>query len=320
MQKKGLFHLIFAIGMAIGCSVQAKDVSRDWNTWVQDLRDEALADGIRPEVFDSAFKGVHPSERVQHFDRTQPEKRLTYTAYRNSRIDPYKITLGRKDYARHESLLEDIGSDYHVSPCVVTALWGMESSYGRYKGTFPVVASLATLSFEGRRKDFFRHELLLALRILNDHHVTLQNFKGEWAGASGHPQFLPSSWYQYAVDYDGDGRKDIWNSVDDALASIGNYLKLNGWHAGEPWAVEASLPEDFDGHLFGVEHKRPVSEWLAMGVNVPKKIPHHLEAAIIMPEGGPAIMAFHNFSVIKKYNNSTFYAGSVGYLADKICS
>lgn len=320
MQKKGLFHLIFAIIIVCSCSVQAKDLSSDWNTWVHDLRTEALADGIRPEVFDSAFEGVHPSVKVQHFDRTQPEKRLTYTAYRNSRIDPYKITLGRKEFTRHESLLENIGADYHVSPCVVTALWGMESSYGRYKGHFPVVASLATLSFEGRRKDFFRHELLLALRILNEHQVTLRDFKGEWAGASGHPQFLPSSWYQYAVDYDGDGKKDIWNSAEDALASIGNYLKLNGWHAGEPWAVVATLPEDFDENLFGVEHKRPVSEWLAMGVSVPKKIPQHLEASIITPEGGPALMTFHNFSVIKKYNNSTFYAGSVGYLADKICS
>ena len=140
------------------------------------------------------------------------------------------------------------------------------------------------------------------------------------AGASGQTQFLPSSWHKYAVDYDGDGRRDIWNNLDDVFASIANYLKSNDWHIGEPWALEAMLPENFNEQLYGFENQRSVSDWLQMGVKIRENVPLHLPAAIIMQNGGPAFMAFHNFKVIKTYNNSTYYAGSVGYLADSICS
>jgi membrane-bound lytic murein transglycosylase B len=320
MRLKLLFSLTIITFLTLGWSAQAKETSTDWNIWVQDLRTEALAEGIRPEVFDMAFAGVRPSEKVQHFDRTQPEKRLTYSEYRKSRIDAYRIKLGRQQYKKHQAILEKIGAEFQVNPCMVTALWGMESSYGRFRGDFPVVASLATLAFEGKRKSFFRHEVLLALQILNGNHVKFENFKGEWAGASGQSQFLPSSWYKYAVDYDGDGKKDIWNNLHDVFASIANYLKRNGWHADEPWVVATNLPEGFDEGLFGFENKRPISEWLELGVEVPNDIPDNLQAAIIMPNGGPALLAFHNFNVIKSYNNSTFYAGSVGYLAEEICS
>ena len=321
MHKKGLIGIVLTVLLfALTCYAEPENLGDDWESWVQNLRVEALAEGIRPQVFDSAFEGVQPSKRIQHFDRTQPEKRITYAQYRKSRIDSYRILIGRRAFQKNRLLLKKIGSEYHVSPCIITALWGMESSYGRVKGNFPVIAALATLAYEGHRTRFFRQELLLALKILNEGHVTLNNFKGEWAGASGQTQFLPSSFYKFAVDYDDDGKKDIWNSLDDALASIANYLKQNGWHAGEPWALEADLPDDFDQSLFGFENQRSVSEWLEMGVTVPQDLPDDLQAAIIMPEGGPAIMAFHNFKVIKTYNNSTFYAGSVGYLADSICS
>jgi membrane-bound lytic murein transglycosylase B len=320
MRKRLLISWMLGMLISMASAAQHGEQRSDWERWVQELRHEALAKGIRPEIFDTAFRGVHPSKRVQHFERSQPEKRLTYGEYRQSRIDPYRITLGRREYKKHQVLLEKIGAQYQVNPCVITALWGMESSYGRFRGDFPVIASLATLAYEGRRKSFFRSELFLALKIVNDQHVSLANFKGEWAGASGQTQFLPSSWYKYAVDYNGDGRKDIWNTLDDVLASIANYLKKNQWHDNEPWVVETTLPEDFDENLFGVENKRSLSEWLELGVEVPEHLPSHLQAAIIMPHGGPALLAFHNFNVIKTYNNSTFYAGSVGYLADKICS
>jgi membrane-bound lytic murein transglycosylase B len=291
-----------------------------WDRWVRNLRVEALSQGIRPEVFDKAFAGVRPNPRIQHFDRTQPETRISYLQYQKSRIDPFRIFIGRREYQKHRELLNKIAREYHVSPCMITALWGMESSYGRVKGNFPVIAALATLAYEGHRTQFFRHELLLALKILNDNHVSLDKFKGEWAGASGQTQFLPSSWYRYAVDYDHDGKKDIWNSLDDALASIANYLKKNDWHPDEPWAFQVELPENFDHDLIGLENKLTVSEWLELGVSLPQDTSEDLEAAIIIPEGGPPIMVFHNFKVIKCYNNSTFYAGSVGHLADKICS
>ncbi len=315
-----IMGFIFGIVISMSSYAQQNQDSSDWQQWVQNLRKEALAQGIRAEVFDTAFEGVQPSQRVQHFDKTQPEKRLTYAEYRKSRIDAFRILLGRREYNKYHDLLQKIAAEYHVSPCVITALWGLESSYGHFKGNFPVITSLATLAYQGHRKAFFRHELLLALKILNDHHVSLANFKGEWAGASGQTQFLPSSWYKYAVDYDGDGKKDIWNSTDDVLASIANYLKRNEWHNNEPWAIETSLPEDFDETLYGFENKRPLSEWEEMGVEVPGHLSPDLEAAILMPLGGPALLAFHNFNVIKTYNNSTFYAGSVGYLAEKICS
>ena len=319
--RKGIYLSCFiVIFIGIECLAERSEFPTDWSAWVKEVREEAIADGIRPEVFDKAFKGVKLNRRVQHFDRTQPETRLTFLKYRSSRIDAYRITLGRKEYRKHANVLEKVGADYGVNPCMITAIWGIESSYGRFKGDFPVIQSLATLAFEGRRTDFFRKELFIALHVLNGDHVRLEDFKGEWAGASGHSQFLPSSWQKYAVDYNKDGRRDIWGTLDDVFASIANYLKMNGWRADEPWVAEASLPLDFDESLFGFENSRTVSEWLQMGVKIKKNVPHDLKAAIIMPYGGPALMAFNNFKVIKRYNNSTFYAGSVGYLADRICA
>lgn len=312
--------LFLSAFIAVNAAATTDNPQQDWNRWVRVLRTEAINQGIRPEVFDRAFQGVQPSKRVQHFDRTQPEKRLTYLQYRNSRIDAYRVFLGRRAYHKHQILLDKIAKEYQVSPCMIVALWGMESSYGHVKGNFPVIAALATLAYEGRRTTFFRHELLLALKILNDHQVSFENFKGEWAGASGQTQFLPSSWYRYAVDYDGDGKKDIWNSTDDVLASIANYLKKNEWHGSEPWALQTELPEDFDEGLLGLENTRTLGEWQEMGVKVPEDLSEELLAAVLMPEGGPPLLAFHNFKVIKTYNNSTFYAGSVGYLADRICA
>lgn len=320
MFRQGLF--IFTLMVTFLCSgqLQADDSPSDWQQWLQTLRIEALAEGIRPETFDNAFRGVKINLRVQHFERTQPEKRLTYQEYRESRIDSYRITLGRRAYQKHRLLLEKIAADFQVDPCVVTALWGLETSYGRFRGSFPVISSLATLAYQGRRKTVFRRELLLALKILDGGHISLDKFKGEWAGASGQTQFLPSSWFKYAVDYDGDGRKDIWYSTEDALASIANYLKGHDWHVDEPSVVEIKLPNNFDQSLIGTENKRSLSEWLEMGINVPSYLPLYLPASIIVPEGGPALLVFHNFTVIKAYNNSTFYAGSIGYLAEKICA
>ena len=320
MFKPALISMLLLVTMTLDVFAANKMVNHDWNKWVHTLRAEALREGIRPDVFDRAFQGVLPSKRVQHFDKTQPEKRLSFLQYRDSRVDTYRVFLGRRAYQKNRFKLDKIAKDYQVNPCMITALWGLESSYGHFKGNFPVIAALATLAYEGRRTAFFRHELLLALKILNDHHVKFEDFKGEWAGASGQTQFLPSSWYRYAVDYDGDGKKDIWNSTDDVLASIANYLKKNDWHPTEPWAIQIELPEDFDSSLFGFDNTRSLGEWLELGVKVPEELSEDLAAAIIMPEGGPPLLAFHNFKVIKTYNNSTFYAGSVGYLADKICT
>ena len=297
--------------------------SVDWTHWVAQVRQEALSQGIRPAVFDEAFSDIHePSRQIKGLAHSQPEHRLSYIKYRNSRVDSYRILMGRKKFKEYHDLLESIGKDYGVDPCFVVSFWGLETSYGSYMGSFPVIKSLATLAYDSNRTDFFRHQLFIALRILNDGHVSLAHFKGEWAGASGHPQFLPSSWVEYAVDYDGDGHKDIWDSKPDALASIANYMKKNGWKTGEPWAIFVTLPPHFDASLKGKSIVKPTREWNALGVRTESGQPlpnPDLMASIVQPDGGPVFLAYPNYKMILRYNNSIYYAGAIGYLADKIC-
>jgi len=304
-------------------SFTAQAATQSWQSWVADVRQEALKQGISESVFDAAFAGIHePSRQVKGLARSQPEHRLTYNKYLNTRADKYRIIMGQRNYNQNKALLDKIGESYGVDPCFIVAFWGMESSYGTYMGDFPVIKSLATLAYDSPRKDFFRKELLLGLHIVNDGQVSLQQFKGEWAGASGQCQFLPSSWGKYAVDYDGDGRKDIWTSKPDVFASIANYMKQNGWRSGEPWAIHVKLPANFDNTLQGKTIIKPVTEWNAMGVRTidGKPLPYqHLNASIVQPNGGPAFLAFPNYKMILRYNNSIYYAGAIGYIADKVC-
>ncbi|MBA4696649.1 MAG: lytic murein transglycosylase [Legionella sp.] len=297
---------------------------QNWRQWVAEVRQEALSQGIQSGLFDKAFAGIHePSRQVKGLARSQPEKRLTYYTYLHSRADGYKITMGKKHFAKHKALLEEIGQRFGVDPCFITAFWGMESSYGSYMGTFPVIRSLATLAYDSNRRDFFRKELFLALHILQEGHVPLDRFKGEWAGASGQPQFLPSSWVRFAVDYDQDGRKDIWGSKPDVFASIANYMKQNGWQSTQPWAIHVKLPRNFDKNLMGKTIVKPVKEWDAMGVLTEggDHLPYeNLSASLVQPNGGPVFLAFPNYKMILRYNNSIYYAGAIGYMADKICN
>ncbi|KTD76415.1 lytic murein transglycosylase [Legionella waltersii] len=297
--------------------------SQDWDQWVADVRVEALKQGISPAVFDQAFAGIRePSRQIKSFSHSQPEHRLTFMKYRTTRADNYRIAIGRKEYKKNKEILDDVAQHFGVNPCFIVSFWGMETSYGTYMGNFPVIKALATLAYDSKRKDFFRKELFLALHILNDGHVSLTDFKGEWAGASGQPQFLPSSWVKYAVDYDGDGKKDIWRSKPDVFASIANYMKQNGWHTGEPWAIQVKLPKNFDMKLEGKSIIKPVSEWNALGVRTESGEPlpnQNLEASIVQPFGGPTFLAFPNYKMILRYNNSIYYAGAIGYMADKIC-
>ncbi|MFZ4077226.1 MAG: lytic murein transglycosylase [Legionellaceae bacterium] len=294
-----------------------------WATWVAGVREEALSSGISPTVFDEAFQDIHePSRQIKGLAHSQPEHRLTYIKYRNSRVDNYRILMGKKKYKEYQQTLDAIGQEFQVDPCFVVSFWGLETSYGSYMGNFPVIKSLATLAYDSNRPDFFRNQLMIALRILNDGHVSLAHFKGEWAGASGHPQFLPSSWVEYAVDYDKDGHKDIWDSKPDALASIANYMKKNDWHANEPWAILVKLPPNFDNSLEGKKTVKSVSEWNDLGVRTEKgeALPYPtLKASIVKPNGGPVFLAYPNYKMILRYNNSIYYAGAIGYLADKIC-
>ncbi|MGC1183325.1 lytic murein transglycosylase [Legionella sp.] len=296
---------------------------QNWNQWVSDVHAEAMRQGISPEVFDSAFANIHePSHQIKGLLRSQPEHRLTFIKYRNTRVDNYRIAMGRKEFKKNQAVLEDVAKKYGVNPCFIVSFWGMETSYGTYMGNFPVIKALATLAYDSNRKEFFRKELFIALRILNEGHVSLPDFKGEWAGASGQPQFLPSSWVKYAVDYDGDGRRDIWRSKPDVFASIANYMKQNGWQTGQPWAIQVKLPKNFDMTMEGKNIVKSVSEWNALGVRTDKGQPlpyQNMQASIVQPLGGPTFMTFPNYKMILHYNNSIYYAGAVGYLADKIC-
>lgn len=315
----------FILGLCLLCLITyaQAEAQQNWSAWVADVRKEALAQGISPVTFDTAFANIHePSRKVKGLARSQPEHRLTYQKYLKSRVDGYRITIGRREYQRNRAVADEIGRQYGVDPCFIMAFWGMETSYGSYMGTFPVIQSLATLAYESNRREFFRKELFLALHILNEGHVSLADFKGEWAGASGQPQFLPSSWVKYAVDYDGDGHKDIWKSKPDVFASIANYMKINGWQTGEPWAVYVKLPAHFDPSLEGKSVVKPVTEWQALGVRTENGavLPYpNLQASIVQPNGGPVFLAYPNYKMILRYNNSIYYAGAVGYLADKIC-
>ena len=294
-----------------------------WQQWVQQLRSAALEDGISPQTFDQAFAQIKaPSKRILYYDRNQPEKKLNFYNYRNTRADAYRIKIGQREYRKHRKILQEISQKYGVSPCFIVSLWGLESSYGRFMGKFNVIQSLATLAYDDRRANFFRKQLFYALHILDEGHIKLKNFVGEWAGGSGQPQFLPSSWYHYAEDYNNDGRKDIWKTHSDIFASIANYLVQNGWQTGAPWALEIKLPPYFEQALLGLKQEKTVSDWLALGVKLQypnSKLNKNLMASIIQPDGGPVMMVFNNFKVIMKWNRSIYYAATVGYMAEKIC-
>lgn len=320
MKKGTIIFSIFIIIHFFSLPLYAK---QSWQAFLQDIRQEAINQGIRPIIVDEAFRGLNsPNWKVLSYDKTQPEKRLTFIKYRDTRADAYRILLGKQKLKKHQALLKHVSRLYGVNECFIMSLWGLETSYGGYMGHFPVIHSLATLAYEGRRTDFFHKELLIALHILNNGDVQLKDFKGEWAGASGHPQFLPSSWYNYAVDDDGDGHKDIWNSLPDALASIGNYLNKNGWKQDEPWAIPVIVPAHLDKSLLSLDITKSISQWESLGVRAKpgETLPsHHYQVSIIELDGGPAMMIFNNFKVIMKWNRSTYYAGTVGYMAEKIC-
>lgn len=294
---------------------------QSWREFISGVQKEAIQQGITPSVVYKATAQLRPSKKVLRLDRSQPEGRLTYLRYRNTRADAYRIKLGRRELAKHQPLLNTIADHYGVSPCFIVSLWGLETSFGRFRGSFPVIQSLATLAYDGRRGTFFRHQLMLALQILDQGHVELANYKGEWAGASGHPQFLPSSWHDYAVDYNQDGYRDIWNTLPDALASIANYLKGHGWIAGAPVSMTVRLPARFDRHLVGLESTKTVAQWRALGVRLDRgRWPDpHMAASIVTPDGGPSLMVFNNFKVLMKWNRSVYYAGTVEYMANAVC-
>lgn len=297
----------------------------DFNTWLAGMRSEALREGISPRIVSIALSdNLTPIERVIELDRKQPEKTITFEEYVERIVNHRRIERGREMYQRHRALLEEVGQKYGVPPQYIVALWGIETNYGSNTGGFEVVQSLATLAWEGRRADFFRKELMNALKILDEGHISPDQMKGSWAGAMGQSQFMPSSFNNFAVDYDGDGRRDIWNTHADVFASAANYLARNGWNGDIRWGRKVSLPAGISRDLMGLDRKYGLDFWQKAGVRrldgSALPFEESVKASLIQPggEGTQAFLVYGNYEVIMSWNRSLYFATSVGLLADQI--
>jgi membrane-bound lytic murein transglycosylase B len=295
-----------------------------FDRWLAELRAEAERRGVSAGTLRTALAGIAPIPRVIELDRRQPEGTLTWAQYRDRVVAEPRIGNGRRAFADNRSLLADVEQRFGTSARTITAIWGIETNYGATMGNFPVIEALATLAYDGRRSAFFRGELLSALRILDQGHIAHPRMKGSWAGAMGQPQFMPGSFLSYAVDFDGDGRRDIWDSRADALGSIGNYLARAGsWRRGEPWGFAARLPPGFAIASADARTMRPLSSWAAEGVRQAdgSALPRgDMPAAIAAPDGaaGQAFVLFANAQAVRRYNNSTYYVLAVGLLSDLV--
>ena len=276
----------------------------------------ARARGVSRATFDMAFKGMTPDTEVIALTKKQSEFVKPIWDYLASATSAARIERGTRILSENESTIAAVEARYGVDRSVILGVWGMETNFGSYTGGKDVIRSLATLASIGYRGTYFRDELINALRILEEQHVKRADFKGSWAGAMGQTQFMPSSFWRFAVDFDGDGHKDIWKSVPDALASTANYLKENGWRAGQPWGFEVSLPKGFDYRL----HDASFSEWSSYGVRRADggALPQDGQASLFYPAGadGPVFLVTSNFGVIKRYNASDAYALGVASLGD----
>ena len=302
---------------------QAAFSDQAFQSWLAELRAEAREAGISDKTLDEALRDVEPIRRVIRYDRRQPEFTQTFRQYIDRRITQNRVKQGRRLLKKHHALLKEIHAKYGVPPRYIIAFWGLETSFGTYQGGFRVIDALVTLAYDQRRPEFFRAQLLAALKILEKGHITADQMMGSWAGAMGQMQFLPTTFAAYAVDYTGDGRKDIWNSVPDAFASAANFLASLGWQPGQRWGRRVSLPGDFAVMLATLKRKKPLKEWARMGVRradgteLPKA---DMKGSVILPEGrkGPAFIVYPNFRVIMGWNRSVNYALSVGLLADHL--
>ncbi|RCV87662.1 lytic murein transglycosylase [Billgrantia montanilacus] len=294
----------------------------DFNAWLASFRREARAEGIGETTLARALDGVRYRPRVIELDRSQPEFVRPIWQYLDSAVSSTRIQQGRAKHAEHRDTARRMEERYGVPSEIIVAIWGIESNYGGNFGDFSTLEALATLAFEGRRSDFARGELMAALRIIDAGDIPPERMVGSWAGAMGHTQFIPSSFEAYAVDGDGDGRRDIWDSIPDVMASTANYLARAGWQPGQPWSVEVRLPDDFDYAQTELTTRRASREWAAQGVRVigDESLPDFADASVIAPAGadGPAFLVGTNFRAILRYNNATSYALAVGTLADEI--
>ena len=331
---KLLISLLLASSVPMTSFAKTQD---NFNKYVKDLKIEALQKGYDQSLIDSAFATVKFKKKVINADKNQPERVETLETYLPKRVPKWKVDQARALYKKHKTVLMQIEKEFGVQARFIVALWGLESNFGRIQGGYPVISSLVTLAFDGRREALYKRQLWAALDILKDGHISLEKFKGSWAGAMGQTQFMPTSFNSYAIDYNKDGRKDIWTTEEDAFASIANYLKQAGWNSDLTWGRQIKLPEGFDTNYilkrgtktrkqwlkYWRDSERSLSDWQALGVrkvdgnNLPNV---DVTAALVMPDdiNGRMYLAYDNYKALMHWNRSYYFATSVGYLSDRI--
>jgi len=295
----------------------------DFASWLQALRSDALASGVRAQTLDAALANVQPIPRIIELDRKQPEFTATFDQYVSRTVGEARIAEGKAKLRERRALLDEVAAKYQVQPRFIVALWGMETDFGKQTGGYPVINALTTLAYDGRRAGFFRNELMQALKILDEGHIGLTAMTGSWAGAMGQNQFMPSSFMRFAVDQDGDGRRNIWTSLPDVFASTANYLRQSGWRDDLTWGREVVLPAGFDIRLADLEVKKPLAEWHRLGVRRTDGGPlpqRDLVASIVIPakSAQPAFLVYDNYRALMRWNKSLFFATAVGMLSDRI--
>lgn len=308
-----------------------------FNEYVNNLKLEAKQKGYDEKLINDAFQKVEFKEKVISADKSQPEVKETLETYLPKRVPQWKIDRARKLYKENQQLLEQVAKEFGVQARFIVALWGLESNFGKIQGGHNVIESVVTLAFDGRRETMYKKQLWAALDILKAGHITLDKFKGSWAGAMGQTQFMPTSFNAYAIDYDNDGRKDIWTTEADAFASIANYLKQAGWDDNLTWGRQIQLPDNFDNTNilkrgtrtrsqwleYWRDSQRSLADWQALGVRKMDNadLPNvDVTAAMVMPDdiNGRMYLAYDNYKALMHWNRSYYFATSVGYLSDRI--
>ncbi len=294
----------------------------EYQTWLDSFRQEAAKSGISKRTLDATLNGLEPNKRVLELDRRQPEFSLTFWKYLNGRITEKRIKRGRDLLKKHAGLFAKVQAKYGVQPRFLVAFWALETNFGDYTGAFPLIQSLTTLAHDERRSEFFTKQLMAALEIMDRGDIPF-DVKASWAGAMGYCQFMPTTYKAYAVDGDGDKKRDMWKSLPDVFHSAANFLSHSGWQAGETWGREVKLPKGFDLESVGLGTKKKLAQWAKLGVRKidGKALPKvEMKASVILPSGhkGPAFLVYENFRTILDWNRSNFYAIAVGHLADRL--
>lgn len=311
--------------LAIVFNSQSIIAKPSFEQYVAELKSEAISKGYKEDFVEKTFSQLVYREKVVKADKNQPETKLTLDTYLNTRVPDWKVKKAVTLLKQHQVVLDKVEQEFGVQKRFIVALWGNESNFGSIMGRNPVINSLITLAYEGRREAMFKKQLFAALEILDQGHIELENFVGSWAGAMGQSQFMPTSFLAYAVDFDKDGKKDIWNNSADVFASIANFLKSEGWSDQITWGRQVKLPENFDLGLAGLKSslKKPLTEWHALGITKfdGQPLPNvAIQASLIAPDGvkGRVYLVYQNFHTLMKWNRSSYFGISVSYLSDRI--